>query len=53
MKKGYIAEAIILAIGIIVLGFNIKGGIDKFVDKDGNRVFLRSYAKVNAHGMIG
>ena len=24
----------------------------KFVDKDGNRVFLRSYAKVNAHGMI-
>ena len=25
----------------------------KFVDKDGNRVFLRSYAKVNAHGMIG
>ena len=23
------------------------------VDKDGNRVFLRSYAKVNAHGMIG
>ena len=34
MKKGYIAEAIILAIGIIVLGFNIKGGIDNFVDKD-------------------
>ena len=25
----------------------------KFVDKDGNRVFLRSYAKVNDHGMIG
>ena len=25
----------------------------KFVDKDGNRVFLRSYAKVNAYGMIG
>lgn len=25
----------------------------KFVDKDGNRVFLRSYAKVNARGMIG
>ncbi|MGN0228292.1 MAG: SIMPL domain-containing protein [Muribaculaceae bacterium] len=34
MKKGYITEAIILAIGIIVLGFNIKGGIDNFVDKD-------------------
>lgn len=25
----------------------------RFVDKDGNRVFLRSYAKVNASGMIG
>lgn len=25
----------------------------KFVDKDGNRVFLRTYAAVNANGMIG
>ena len=34
MKKGYIFEAMIMAIGIIVLGLSIKGGIDNFVDKD-------------------
>ncbi len=34
MKKGYIIEAIILAIGMTIIGFNIKGGIDNFVDKD-------------------
>ena len=34
MKKSWILEAVILAIGLVVLGFNIKAGIEEFVSKD-------------------
>ena len=34
MKKSWILEAVILAIGLVVLGFNIKAGIEEFVSND-------------------
>ncbi|MGN1246873.1 MAG: SIMPL domain-containing protein [Muribaculaceae bacterium] len=33
-KKGWIIEAVILAIGLVVLGSNIQSGINNFVNKD-------------------
>lgn len=38
MKDGKIISSIIIAIAIIVVGFNLKSGIDNFVNKDRNVV---------------
>ena len=33
-KKGWIIEAVIIALGLVVLGSNIQSGINNFVNKD-------------------
>ena len=45
MKTNRIVEASILAFAIIVLGFNLKAGIDHFVDKD-RRVTVKGLAEM-------
>ena len=44
-KNGWIIEAVVIAIGLIVLGFNIKTGINNFADKD-RQVTVKGLAQV-------
>ena len=44
-KKNKIIEAVILAIGLILLGLCIKGGMDNFTNKD-RRVTVKGLAEV-------
>ena len=44
-KKNRIIEACILAVGLIVLGFCVKGGMDNFTNKD-RRVTVKGLAEV-------
>ena len=47
MEKGknWIIEAAVIAVGLIVLGFCIKGGIDNFVNKD-RRVTVKGLSEM-------
>jgi len=47
-KKNRIIEAIILAVGLVVLGFCIKGGMDNFTNKD-RRVTVKGLAEVEVN----
>ena len=44
-KKNWIIEAAVIAVGLIVLGFCIKGGIDNFVNKD-RRVTVKGLSEM-------
>ena len=44
-KKGWIIEAVIIAVGLIVLGSNIKSGIDNFTDRE-RKVTVKGLAEL-------
>ena len=44
-KQGWIIEAVIIAVGLIVLGSNIKSGIDNFTDRE-RKVTVKGLAEL-------